>query len=256
MKFLIIFSFILMNFNLYAQPNKSTYGKVIYNLSKNNNSDLVEMYFNNSEYRLRKMKSLADTLTNQQYLKKIDDIENDQTLSPQEKVSLINSNLPNASFYGKRDNDYFLISSIMKKDYCVADSQKIKFADWELINTSDTIINNIRCGRAKGILDTEKYIAYYAIDIPTNLAPYQFRGLPGLLIYVENIDNPNKKLTLKIYQLDWPLYADNVKINLCDGIKIITQKAEKDERDKAIKRSLDALERHKKGEKVTIDEIF
>nr|WP_321450782.1 GLPGLI family protein [uncultured Carboxylicivirga sp.] len=65
-------------------------------------------------------------------------------------------------------------------------TEEITF-DWKLTNKPDTLISNFLCKEAQTTYRGRKYNAWYSVSIPINDGPYKFRGLPGLIVKVEDI---------------------------------------------------------------------
>jgi GLPGLI family protein len=78
-----------------------------------------------------------------------------------------------------------LYERIMHKDYHF--EEKVKF-NWIVQNTTDTLIAGYKCKKAHTFFKGRKYEAWYSLDIPINEGPYKFKGLPGLIIKIEDID--------------------------------------------------------------------
>nr|WP_319399690.1 GLPGLI family protein [uncultured Carboxylicivirga sp.] len=66
-------------------------------------------------------------------------------------------------------------------------SEEITF-DWKLTNKPDTLISNFLCKEAQTTYRGRKYNAWYSVSIPINDGPYKFRGLPGLIVKVEDVE--------------------------------------------------------------------
>jgi GLPGLI family protein len=59
--------------------------------------------------------------------------------------------------------------------------------NWKL-QTEEKMAGNILCKSAKIYIEEDEYIAWYAESIPVSFGPLYFRGLPGLILEVHNLD--------------------------------------------------------------------
>ncbi|AWH73532.1 hypothetical protein DCS32_04985 [Dokdonia sp. Dokd-P16] len=69
---------------------------------------------------------------------------------------------------------------------------KITF-NWELIDKTK-LIGSFLCKKAKVLYRGRIYYAWYALQIPYNYGPWKFRGLPGLILEVEE-ENSKFRIT-------------------------------------------------------------
>lgn len=70
--------------------------------------------------------------------------------------------------------------------YCYLDSVEIPV--WTLAKDTLTILNHL-CQMAITTFKGRDYIAWFAPDIPTNTGPWQFTGLPGLILRIHDTKN-------------------------------------------------------------------
>lgn len=63
--------------------------------------------------------------------------------------------------------------------------EPVNKVEWNLLNEA-TKINGYNCKKAIGKYGNRKLIAWYTIDIPISEGPYTFKGLPGLIISLED----------------------------------------------------------------------
>ncbi|MDQ6756506.1 MAG: GLPGLI family protein [Bacteroidota bacterium] len=93
--------------------------------------------------------------------------------------------------YGKRfmgHSTYFNLSSgLMLFQTQPWDNRKFLIEDtiqkfhWEIANEEKTILNHI-CKKATGIINGNKYIAWFAPSIPISVGPNRYGGLPGIIL--------------------------------------------------------------------------
>ena len=76
----------------------------------------------------------------------------------------------------------------------IIDNEQIK---WNITNESKLILNNL-CFKATGIFKNKKYEAWYCPHIKYSDGPWKFRGLPGLILSIESIDN---QLKINAYEI-------------------------------------------------------
>jgi GLPGLI family protein len=57
--------------------------------------------------------------------------------------------------------------------------------DWTILSDTTQILGN-NCQKALTTFRGRSYIAWFAPDIPLSAGPYKFRGLPGLIVKVED----------------------------------------------------------------------
>lgn len=65
--------------------------------------------------------------------------------------------------------------------------EEISF-DWQLINKPDTFITRYICKEAQTTFRGRRYKAWYTLSIPVSDGPYKFKGLPGLIIKLEDME--------------------------------------------------------------------
>jgi GLPGLI family protein len=112
------------------------------------------------------------------------------------------------------------IEPYTKKQYCIRDN--VPPISWELADDTATI-SGLFCQKATGSSIGNKYEAWFAPSIPVSVAPFQLRGLPGLLVEMTNLTN---KSHLKLVELYWP-YKEGFPSSNCDPSTAITRQ-EKD----------------------------
>ncbi len=91
-------------------------------------------------------------------------------------------------FVYKNYKTYDMISSEMVLDKIVRVQDTIPFMNWQL-TTSEKKVKDINCFKATGYYRGRNYVAWYAPDIPVNIGPWKFGGLPGLIVEITDIDD-------------------------------------------------------------------
>lgn len=81
-------------------------------------------------------------------------------------------------------------SSMLKQYFRFGNKETYLYNDtitpkWIIIN-NDTILNDIKCKKAMTIFKGRSYTAWFSLEHPIPFGPYKFRGLPGLIIKIED----------------------------------------------------------------------
>ncbi len=58
---------------------------------------------------------------------------------------------------------------------------------WHLHASSDTLISKYKCHKATCYFAGRNYSAWYTMELPFNDGPYKFKGLPGLIVKIEDL---------------------------------------------------------------------
>lgn len=66
--------------------------------------------------------------------------------------------------------------------------------EWVIHDNDEKKIGNFKCKKATTFFRGRHYIAYFTTDIPIGLGPWKFKGLPGLILYLESISGKNKHI--------------------------------------------------------------
>lgn len=203
MKISVIFLLILTNFcNGQTKPS----GKITYIKTevKNPNSlEHIDMWFCDNQYAYRyRVKDFR--LSNDYQKFKNEALLTGDTVEFEKRIDSLNSinNHPlTNTFFGKL-NDIQVVNSlpIERNNYvCVKDTLN-NLISWTL--TEDTVnLSGVLCQKAEGTSNGKDYIAWFALNIPVSVAPFQLRGLPGLLIKLQNITSG---VTLIGVNIEWP----------------------------------------------------
>nr|WP_321408354.1 GLPGLI family protein [uncultured Carboxylicivirga sp.] len=60
--------------------------------------------------------------------------------------------------------------------------------NWQLVNQPDTFITYYICKEARTTFRGRHYRAWYTLSIPISDGPYKFKGLPGMIVRIEDIE--------------------------------------------------------------------
>ena len=106
----------------------------------------------------------------------------------------------NSSRYYKNSETEIIVHDFDKKEFKVFDrlgdknavtycySDPVETPSWHLTQDTLTILNQL-CQRATTTFKGRDYIAWFAPDIPISQGPWQFTGLPGLILRVHDSKN-------------------------------------------------------------------
>ena len=98
----------------------------------------------------------------------------------------INKDSNNALFYDIENDYFFFFEVINKKKFKVLDKfNKIK---WHL-HAEYKLIQKFKCQKASCEFRGRNYEVWFSSEIPINLGPWKFNGLPGLILEVSSKDN-------------------------------------------------------------------
>lgn len=79
------------------------------------------------------------------------------------------------------------ISNYLGKTYYTYES--LDKLDWQIDNKSISTIGGYKCNKANVNVGGKKFIAWFTYDIPISDGPYKFRGLPGLILKINEVNN-------------------------------------------------------------------
>jgi GLPGLI family protein len=86
----------------------------------------------------------------------------------------------------------------------IVDNEQIK---WTISKVSKLILN-YSCYKAKGIYKNKEYEAWFCPELKHSDGPWKFRGLPGLILSVESLDNQLRINAYEITKSDEKLIFD------------------------------------------------
>jgi len=81
-----------------------------------------------------------------------------------------------------KDNDIF-VSSQLGRDLFTFKASNLK---WKTNFTDTKDIIGYKCNKATILFNGRVYTAWYTKEIPISEGPYRFKGLPGLILYIED----------------------------------------------------------------------
>nr|WP_319399686.1 GLPGLI family protein [uncultured Carboxylicivirga sp.] len=81
--------------------------------------------------------------------------------------------------------------------------------NWQLINSSPEVLQGYTCNKASLLFKGRTYTAWYTPEIPISDGPYKFKGLPGLIVKIEDTQHQHcfvlNKFTKTAYHI--PIYT-------------------------------------------------
>jgi len=229
-------------------------GRVIYETREGGVGHL-EMWFNANCYRfeiIERPSVVAEYIKEKEKdrVYSTDSVLNEAHKRAVNEVIRNNSKNP-VVWYGRIETNHIMYSQTFEgKKYCISDS--IRTAVWKIQDDTATI-HGILCQKAE-VKDRrgDSVVAWFAPSIPVSVAPWNLRGLPGLLMKITNL---TRNFSMEVVELDWPSQERIALNDPCkDGIDITRQEFESmvrkknDEVQKLAEYYQRELERKKRGE--------
>lgn len=97
------------------------------------------------------------------------------------KSSQIVENLINEKYFRVKDNSF-------SRDILFTIDYYQKF-NWNILKNEEQSILGYKCYKALGKFRGRNYIAWFTVDIPIDIGPLKFRGLPGAILKISDKDN-------------------------------------------------------------------
>jgi len=211
LKIVILFIFILKG-NIQAQKNYLC-GDIQYEHFKNFDFEYIENYrmlFNEKESFSEEVKINKTTTVNKK-------IKNKEGIS---RANIIGrNNLEPQYFYNNKDNFYFRENF---SDNILIVKENIFLWNWKIHNEKKKI-GNFTCSKASIHFRGREYITWFTKEIPVPYGPWKFKGLPGLILEVYDVDNVFHITTKKI-SINTNTSSCNIKIDQNELIKALTIK--------------------------------
>ena len=84
---------------------------------------------------------------------------------------------------------------------------------WQLVNNDEKVVCDYRCNKAITTFRGRKYTAWYTMEIPISDGPYKFKGLPGLIIQIQDSKKQHIFTLESIIKINYkkPIYFENEK---------------------------------------------
>ncbi|MET0636194.1 MAG: GLPGLI family protein [Chitinophagaceae bacterium] len=193
---------VLLSTNSFAQA-KPAIGRVVYENTDGKSNDFLDFWFSASAYKSSRSLGVNSILINAM---KNGNIKPDDSLADVRKMETrlqVLAELPPVQTYyseiGKKET--FNVVNVGGAPYAIIDSTP--YVKWEILNDTQTI-NGLLCQKAAGTtaLTRSELIAWFAPSIPTSIAPYTLRGLPGLLVEASYNTQP---VSIRMLSLEYPV---------------------------------------------------
>lgn len=175
----IVFLSVFISFNAQTNNIVTANLKAIYKLEFKKFVDADKTSTENMT--LFQLKDGATTFLNSKMML-IDSIQKIRIIDVSDLASLVCVN----NFIVQQSSDkYHYLESLGSDIFSF--EQNIKL-NWELVSERK-LINNYNCKKATVSYGGRDWIAWYSIDIASTSGPYIFKGLPGLILEVSDVDN-------------------------------------------------------------------
>lgn len=112
-----------------------------------------------------------------------------------------------------KDNDLIFISNILGSNTLTYPAESIK---WIIDNSVTKDILGYKCSKATAKIGNRNYTAWFTYNIPMSDGPYKFKGLPGLILSINEIHHYFNFELLSINKASHP-------INFKKGISVTEQ---------------------------------
>lgn len=183
-KIYLLFILLMLPINLFSQNQKFVYEYKYITDSTNLESIKTELMFLDTTPNFSKFYS-AETYKNDS----ISQVSLDKQIAATGRID----NIPKTSSSNKStikytiiknysDNDLFFINRIGRYKYKVKDNRAIK---WTILPDKD-VFNAHNLQKATTEFGGRKWIAWFTTDIPIQDGPYKFKGLPGMIMKIED----------------------------------------------------------------------
>lgn len=156
------------------------------NAQNNNQKNILIEYdvFYNLGFSVKKESALISNGINSIYITKGNlkdennyfNVDNNYYIEAKSGDTYIYSNL--------KEQKLISTESLNNKEYKI--HENLLPIDWKLIPNEKRIINDYEVFKARGIFRGREYIAWYAPEIPMNIGPWKFSGLPGLILAISD----------------------------------------------------------------------
>lgn len=102
-----------------------------------------------------------------------------------------------------KDENKTYISNYLGRNYYTFESpDKL---NWKIDNKSSVTIGGYKCNKATVNVGGKKYTAWFTYEIPISDGPYKFRGLPGLILKINEDNNYSAFELISIKKTSLPI---------------------------------------------------
>lgn len=110
-----------------------------------------------------------------------------------------------------KDNNLYFVSTPPKNKKEIVAIDSVPKINWNISETESKKINNFTCYKATTVFRGSEIVAYYTPEIPIGFGPFKFKGLPGLILEVYNVDTKGQKYHWKAKKIVYP-YQTNIDL--------------------------------------------
>lgn len=103
-----------------------------------------------------------------------------------------------------KDNNLYFVSTPPKNKKEIIAIDSVPKISWNISETESKKINNFTCYKATTVFRGSEIVAYYTPEIPIGFGPFKFKGLPGLILEVYNVDTKGQKYYWKAKKIVYP----------------------------------------------------
>jgi GLPGLI family protein len=187
------------------EDTNETYQIIWMFLKKNKNLIEYDVYFN-LRFTVKKESSLISNGLHSIYTTK-GNLKDKNNYSNEDNNYYIERKSGDTFIYSNlKDRKLITTEFLNEKAYKV--HEELLPIDWKLIPKEKKVINDYEVFKAKGIFRGREYVAWYAPDIPMNIGPWKFRGLPGLIL---EITDSTKSFQWIATTITYPYYDTVIK---------------------------------------------
>ncbi len=199
-KNLLLFLLPLLGWQSIA-AQQANQGYAVYQFLSANNHETIDFWFSSDAYVYNVR--IKDFREGNDYKNRIITLSKQDSLAFEKVIDNINKKnqaLPPKYVFGNLHTNFTLQNELNGdlQPVCVIDT--LHFVKWEVLPDTLTI-NGLLCRKANGYFAGMQYIAWFVPSIPVAVAPMQLRGLPGLLVKLNNL---NTHIQLMMTYLEWP----------------------------------------------------
>jgi GLPGLI family protein len=101
-------------------------------------------------------------------------------------------------------NELYFVSTPPKNKKEIIAIDHLPDIEWRIKEKETKKINNFTSYKATALFRGSEIVAYYTPEIPIGFGPFKFKGLPGLILEVFNVDTNGQKYHWKAKKIVYP----------------------------------------------------
>lgn len=130
--------------------------------------------------------------------------------------------LESSKLYSSQKSDIiFYTSKVDGKMYLVKDS--LPTLKWNLNSTDTKLIDKIICQKATTSFRGSQIVAWYSKEIPISFGPWKFRGLPGTILELYNLDAIGTE-KWSVSKIIYPYIDQSINFSFDKALPLISHK--------------------------------